>query len=116
MVFYACGLTRSQENKSMRLIASLKHDMKPSARIVVWGCLPKQNPELLKKNFDGPMIGPSDMHAFEEILNKTMNIPKLSSTLEIPDVHIPIMQTLESDSSSFSLKYMTLCFMACDIL
>ena len=70
IVFYACGLTRSQENKSMGLIASLKHDMKPSARIVVWGCLPKQNPELLKKNFDGPMIGPSDMHAFEEILNQ----------------------------------------------
>jgi len=106
VVFYACGLTRSQENNSIDLIASLKHDMKPSARIVVWGCLPKQNPELLKKNFDGPMIGPSDMHVFEEILTQTMNVPKLSKSLEIPEVHIPIMQTLESDSSPISLEYM----------
>ncbi len=106
VVFYACGLTRNQEDKSVSLIASLKHEMKPSARIVVWGCLPKQNPELLKKTYDGPIIGPSDMHAFEEILTQIMNVPKLSKSLEIPDVHIPIMQTLESDSSPISLAYM----------
>ena len=106
VVFYACGLTRSQEDKSIGLITSLKHEMKPSARIVVWGCLSKQNSELLKKNYDGPMIGPSDMHLFEEILTQTMNVPKFSSNIEIPDVHIPMMQPLESSSSPISLGYM----------
>jgi MiaB/RimO family radical SAM methylthiotransferase len=105
LIFYACGLTETQEEKSIRLIAALKSKMKPSARIVVWGCLSKQNPESLKKNFDGPLIGPSDMHAFEEILRQTMNVPKCSSTLEIPDVNFPITEeTLDSGSSPSKLR------------
>jgi threonylcarbamoyladenosine tRNA methylthiotransferase MtaB len=107
LIFYACGLTETQEEKSIRLIAALKSKMKPSARIVVWGCLSKQNPESLKKNFDGPIIGPSDMHAFEEILKQTMNVPKCSSTLEIPDVNFPITdETSDSGSSPSKLNLM----------
>ena len=106
VVFYACGLTRTQEDKSISLIASLKSKMKLSARIVVWGCLSKQNSELLKKNFDGPLIGPSDIRAFEEILIQTMNVHNSSGTLEIPEVHIPITETVNSVNSSMSLKYL----------
>jgi len=100
LIFYACGLTEKQEEKSIRLIAALKSKMKPSARFVVWGCLSKQNPELLKKNFGGPLIGPSDMYAFEEILRQTMNVPKCSSALGIPDINFPITEeTLDSGNS-----------------
>lgn len=105
LIFYACGLTETQEEKSIRLIAALKSRMKPSARIVVWGCLSKQNPESLKRNFDGPLIGPSDMHAFEEILRQTMNVTKCSSTLEIPDANFPITAILDLGSSSTKLSY-----------
>ena len=105
LIFYACGLTKTQEEKSIRLMESLKYEMKPTARIVVWGCLSKQNPELLKKNFNGPIIGPSDMHSFEEILKQTMHVSKCSSTLEIPDFHIPIAKALGSNSPPNVLRY-----------
>jgi threonylcarbamoyladenosine tRNA methylthiotransferase MtaB len=104
LIFYGCGLTESQEEKSIRMINALKSEMKPSARIVVWGCFSKQNPESLKKNFGGPLIGPSDMHAFEEILRQATNVPKCSSTLEIPDVNFPITETLDSGSSLVTLR------------
>ena len=104
VIFYACGLTEKQEEKSIGLIASLKSKMKPSARFVVWGCLSKQNPELLKKNFEGSLIGPSELIAFEEILKQTMNVTKCSSTVEIPDVNIPITEKLDSSSSSIKLR------------
>ncbi len=106
LIFYACGLTEKQEEKSIRLIAALKSKMKPSARFVVWGCLSKQNPESLKKSFDGPLIGPSDMHAFEEIFRQTMNVSKCSSTVEIPDVNLPITEVLNSGSSPNKLSYL----------
>lgn len=105
LFFYACGLNKKQEEESISLMASLKYKMKPSARLVVWGCLSKQNPELIQKNFDGPLIGPSDMHAFEEIFRQTMNVHKLFSTPEIPDVNIPITETLDSGDSPIKLKY-----------
>ena len=105
IVFYACGLTKGQEEKSMGLIAAFKKEAKPSARIVVWGCLPKQNPELLKMGFDGPLIGPSDSQAFEEIIAEMVEVPKISSSLEIPDVHIPITQML-SNESPVKLRYL----------
>jgi MiaB/RimO family radical SAM methylthiotransferase len=105
LIFYACGLTKAQEEKSIRLITALKSKLKPSARIVVWGCLSKQNPELLKKNFDGPLIGPSDMHTFEEILKQTMKVTKCSSTLEIPNVNFPLTEKLDSGSLPIKLSY-----------
>jgi MiaB/RimO family radical SAM methylthiotransferase len=106
LIFYACGLTEKQEEKSIHLIASLKSKMKPSARFVVWGCLSKQNPDLLKKNFEGPLIGPSDMDTFEEILKRTMNVTKNSITMEIPDVNIPITEKLDSGSSPNKISYL----------
>ncbi|MGA3290267.1 MAG: radical SAM protein [Candidatus Bathyarchaeia archaeon] len=106
LIFYACGLTEKQEEKSIRLIAALKSKMKPSARFVVWGCLSKQNPESLKKNFDGPLIGPSDMYAFEEILKQALNVTKCSSTLEIPDANLPITEKLDSGTSPNKLSYL----------
>jgi threonylcarbamoyladenosine tRNA methylthiotransferase MtaB len=79
--------------------------MKPSAKLVVWGCLSKQNPELLKRNYDGALIGPSDMHEVEESLGQILNITNYSSTLEIPDANFPITEILDSGSSTSKLSY-----------
>jgi MiaB/RimO family radical SAM methylthiotransferase len=70
IIFYACGLTQYTENKSLRIIKNLKK-MNPSSKLIVWGCLSKQNPESLAKVYDGPIIGPLDRNVFKEILGKT---------------------------------------------
>ena len=90
ILFYACGLTANKEEQSLRIIEVIKSMMKPSARFLVWGCLSKQNPESLKNKYSGPMLGPSDMHFFEEILRQTTNEPKCSNINQIPDANLPI--------------------------
>jgi MiaB/RimO family radical SAM methylthiotransferase len=90
IIFYACGLTETKEEKSLDAITTLKSMMKPSARLLVWGCLSKQNPESLKNKYSGPLLGPSDMNFFEEILRQTTNEPKCSNIPQIPDANLPI--------------------------
>ncbi|MCJ7633974.1 radical SAM protein [Candidatus Bathyarchaeota archaeon] len=90
IIFYACGLTETKEEKSLNSIATLKSMMKPSARFFVWGCLSKQNPESLKNKYSGPMLGPSDIGFFEEILRQTTNESKCSNINQIPDANLPI--------------------------
>lgn len=71
IVFYACGLTEQKENDSLMAINRLQAEMKPTARLIVWGCLPKINPKALAATYDGPLIGPKDTIFFEEMLGTT---------------------------------------------
>jgi len=71
MIFYACGLTEQKEKDSLMLIRKLQARMKPTARLIVWGCLSKINPQLLATVYNGPLIGPRDTSFFEGILEKT---------------------------------------------
>jgi MiaB/RimO family radical SAM methylthiotransferase len=68
VLFYACGLTKERENQSIALIINIKKVMKSKARLVVWGCLPRINPESLRKVYDGPLIGPTDTEFFKGIV------------------------------------------------
>lgn len=70
VVFYACGLTESSEKDSLMMIRKLKARIKPTAKLLVWGCLPKISPQLLETSYDGPMIGAMDTAFFEKILEK----------------------------------------------
>lgn len=68
IVFYACGLTKTREKDSLLMIRKLQASMKTAGRLIVWGCLPKINPQSLKAVYDGPLIGHKDVSFFEEIL------------------------------------------------
>lgn len=68
VVFYACGLTNTAEQQALRLLRKMRSQMKPNARIVVWGCLSKVNPKSLAPVYDGPTLGPNDTDYFESIL------------------------------------------------
>ena len=70
VVFYACGLTEQDEKNSLETIKNIKSKMKSSAKLVVWGCLPKINPQSLKDIYDGRLIGSLERNFFEEIPNK----------------------------------------------
>ncbi len=70
-VFFACGLTKQTEKDSLVIIKKLKNTIKPTARLLVWGCLQKINPRSLSAVYDGPAIGPMDTGFFETILEKT---------------------------------------------
>ena len=71
IIFYACGLTKETGSDSLRIIKKLKSEIKQSARLIVWGCLPKINPRSLARVYDGPIVGPTDVGFFEKILGTT---------------------------------------------
>ena len=70
VVFYACGLTEPKEQDSLIIIRNLKKQMKPSAKLVVWGCLPKINPKSLKAVNITQIIGPNDTRFLEQLLEE----------------------------------------------
>lgn len=71
IIFYACGLTDISENESLKIIKKIQPKMKPLARIIVWGCLPKINPKSLSSTYSGPILGPNDTNLFEGIIKNT---------------------------------------------
>jgi len=74
VIFYACGLTAEAESDSLLIIKKLKDRIKPSARLIIWGCLAKIDTRSLSKVYDGPIVGPMEVDFFEKILG-TIKIP-----------------------------------------
>ena len=70
IIFYACGLTKFDEESSLDIIKTLQANLKPTAKLIVWGCLPKQNPQSLATLYDGAPIGVLDTDYFERLLEK----------------------------------------------
>ena len=68
IIFYACGLTNKSEEDGLRILKGIRSRMKPTARIVVWGCLSKVNPKSLAPVYAGPILGPSDTNYFESFV------------------------------------------------
>ncbi len=64
IVFFACGLTIPKEKQSFNIIIKMKEKKKNSAKMIVWGCLPKINPEEFKKVYSGSIVGPKDLNFF----------------------------------------------------
>lgn len=77
VVFYACGLTEERQKQSIALINRIKEVLKPTSRMVVWGCLPKINPESLRKVYDGPLIGPMDADFFKSLVQKPVKFDSM---------------------------------------
>jgi len=66
-------LTMAREKDSLILIKRMQAKMKPQAKLIVWGCLPKINPMALSKIYSGPLVGPRDYDFFERILGKRIS-------------------------------------------
>ena len=71
--FWACGLTEKREKDSLAVMREIQHKMKPDARLIVWGCLPRINPKSLATVYDGPILGPDDKNFFEGTLEKVIS-------------------------------------------
>jgi len=58
VIFYACGLTEYSQEKSLRGLINLKKKMNQDAKLTIWGCLTKQNPEAIKEIQQGQATAP----------------------------------------------------------
>jgi len=68
--FWGCGLTEKREKDSLRDIQDIQRRMKPNAKLIAWGCLPKINPKALSTVYNGPIVGANDKSFFEGLLQK----------------------------------------------
>jgi tRNA A37 methylthiotransferase MiaB len=70
--FWGCGLTEAREKDSIMDIKDIKSRMKPEAKLIAWGCLPRINPRALRTVYDGPIVGADDKNFFEGLLEKVI--------------------------------------------
>lgn len=94
VLFYACGLTEERQNESIALINNIKEVMKPTARLVVWGCLTRINPESLKKVYDGPLIGPMDANFFKSLVEDSAKFDNM-------EISVAANKLVQSATSGF---------------
>ena len=64
VIYNACAHLQKKQNESITNIKKLQKMKKKSAKIIVWGCLPKIDPISLKKIYNGPLIGPEESWDF----------------------------------------------------
>lgn len=89
IVLYGCGLTEIKRKDSVALVSKIRSKMKPSAKLVVWGCISKQSPESLASIYGDPLFGPSDLSFFEGIYERVTARTCLLP-IGIADANIPL--------------------------
>jgi tRNA A37 methylthiotransferase MiaB len=77
LIYNACGHLQSKEDESIRDIKELLKLKKSSAKLIVWGCLPKINPVSLREVYDGPLVGPENALDFFRSYFNLSSIKKL---------------------------------------
>ncbi len=70
ILFYACGHVKMNEAESVQIIEKINRLKKNSAQLIVWGCLPKINPQAIQGIYGGPFIGPDDWAFFSDLFNQ----------------------------------------------
>ena len=67
IIFYACGLTATSREHSTQFIQELRNNRKKGGKSIVWGCLPKIDPSLVRSLGQDTIVGPLDLHFFDRI-------------------------------------------------
>jgi len=70
VVFYACGHLKRHEIDSIRILKKIISLKKASAELVVWGCLPRINPESIRTIHKGTLLGPEEWDFFSDLFGQ----------------------------------------------
>jgi tRNA A37 methylthiotransferase MiaB len=57
------------DNQAVGIIKRLNEQKKHSSKLIVWGCLPKINPQVMQDIYSGPLIGHDDYDFFADLFN-----------------------------------------------
>ncbi len=68
ILFNSCGLTHYTENISIKIIQQLTARKKPSAELIVYGCLPRINKERVREVYQGVTFSSDDLDQLSKIL------------------------------------------------
>ena len=87
ILFNACGLTVSSESNSIHSIHNIKKQIKDNQKLIVWGCLPKINPEMLFKTHQGLSFGEREVDKLDKIIEATKSINEVTVNEICQPVH-----------------------------
>jgi len=79
-----CGLTQKSEEKSLKLIEQLKIAKRPTAKLIVFGCLSRANKNLFKTVYTGNAYGSDDIEKVTNILETKSNINEIHANYITP--------------------------------
>jgi tRNA A37 methylthiotransferase MiaB len=80
-----CAFTTAAEDLGIETLNRIQKEKKPSAKVIVCGCLPEINPGRLSKVFDGDTFGPRSYERLDDIIEpkkKFQEFPR-PNTLQI---------------------------------
>ena len=69
ILFNACGLSRETTSYSLKVIKKIQSKKRENQQLIVWGCLPKIDPEALKKEYDGIVSAGSELPELPQMFN-----------------------------------------------
>lgn len=68
ILFNACGRTQETTRHSLNVIKEIRRLVGANQKLIVWGCLPKIDPEALKKEYDGLVSAGSELPEIQHLL------------------------------------------------
>ena len=69
ILFNACGLSHAVASYSLKVIRKIQSQKRENQQLIVWGCLPKIDPEALKKEYDGIVSAGSELPELPQMIN-----------------------------------------------
>jgi len=89
VIFRTCGLREASEKNSLDIIRRIKAEKRRDARLIVWGCLPKINPDALKSEYSGITFGEREIGVLNEILQANTPVQKVTANFLKPIFRFP---------------------------
>ena len=84
ILFRACGLTEKTADESLQIIRRVKAEKNGSAEFIVWGCLPKIDPEALRTEYKGVTFGEKEVAILNKILEAKKPIEEIVANYVMP--------------------------------
>ena len=89
ILFNSCGLTQTTQEGSIEIINLVKARKQHSAKLIVYGCLPKINKSRLMEVYHGPTFGSDEIEKIKDILEINKISPKNTfANYLIPNVKV----------------------------
>ncbi len=83
ILFGACGRSEGQAARSLSAVRWLRRSA-PGARLIVWGCLAKIDPERIGALHDGPSFGEGEMESLDNLLSSSTPIDQVNANDLLP--------------------------------
>jgi len=84
VLFNACGLTQDSQKSSIKIINQIKAGKKPSAELIVCGCLTKINKDCLREVYQGFTFGSDEIEQLSRIIETKTNPRDIHANCLIP--------------------------------